>query len=92
MLVNKTIAAKLAGVSRRTLYVHIKEKGISVVEDQSDGLEKIDVSELERIYGLEKISTNRKALGQREPNSGSRGGGGLSSAESWARAVSFCCG
>ena len=62
MLVNKTEAAKLAGVSRRTLYVHIKEKGISVVLDDSDGLEKIDISELERVYGIEKISSNRKKL------------------------------
>ena len=62
MLVNKTEAAKLAGVSRRTLYVHIKEKGISVVQDDSDGLEKIDISELERVYGIEKISSNRKKL------------------------------
>ena len=61
MLVNKTIAAKLAGVSRRTLYVHIQEKGITVIPDDSDGIEKIDVSELERVYGLEKVAHNRKA-------------------------------
>lgn len=62
MLVNKTDAALLAGISRKTLYSHIREKGISVTKDNLDGLEKIDLSELERVYGLEKIAANRKKL------------------------------
>ena len=60
MLVNKTVAAKLADVSRRTLYVHIKEKPISVEVDPSDNLEKIQISELQRVYGYEKIMSNLK--------------------------------
>ena len=57
MLVTKTKAAELAGVSRRTFYNHIPEKRISVTKDK-DGNEKIDVSELERIYGLEVVRSN----------------------------------
>lgn len=61
MLVNKTKAAEIAGVSRRTFYNHIPEKGISVTMD-ADGSEKIDVSELERVYGYERVQTNLQAL------------------------------
>lgn len=59
MLVTKTKAAELAGVSRRTFYNHIPEKRISITKDK-DGNEKIDVSELERIYGLEVVRGNLK--------------------------------
>ena len=45
MLVTKTKAAELAGVSRRTFYNHIPEKRISVTKDK-DGNEKIDVSRI----------------------------------------------
>ena len=62
MQVNKTDAAKLAGVARRTFYEHIKSKGISVIRDEVDGLEKVDVSELERIYGFERVASNREKL------------------------------
>ena len=61
MLVTKKKAAKLAGVSRRTFYNHIPQKKISITKDD-DGAEKIDISELERIYGKETIARNRKEL------------------------------
>lgn len=57
MLVNKTKAAALAGVSRRTFYNHIKTKSISLTTD-AEGDEKVDISELKRIYGQEKILKN----------------------------------
>ncbi len=59
MLVNKTKAAELAGVSRRTFYNHITKKGISTTKDD-DGIEKVDLSELQRVYGQEKILSNLK--------------------------------
>ena len=61
MLYNKTIAAKLAGVSRKTFYNHIHEKNISITKDD-DGTDKIELSELERVYGLEKVAQNRKKI------------------------------
>ncbi len=61
MLINKSKAAELAGVSRRTFYNHIPKKKISVVVDD-DGVEKIELSELERVYGKERILQNRKKL------------------------------
>lgn len=61
MLVNKSKAAELAGVSRRTFYNHIPKKRISTVVDD-DGVEKIHISELERVYGKEKVLKNRKNL------------------------------
>ena len=60
MLVNKSKAAELAGVSRRTFYNHIPKKRISVIVE--DGVEKIDLSELERVYGKEKILKNLKKI------------------------------
>lgn len=45
MLVNKTEAAKLAGVSKTTIYSHIKQNKLST----QDG--KIDTAELEKVYG-----------------------------------------
>ncbi|MEM6360854.1 MAG: hypothetical protein AAF731_12240 [Bacteroidota bacterium] len=59
MLVTKTKAAELAGVSRRTFYNHIPEKRISITQDK-DGNEKVDISELERVYGLEVVRGNLK--------------------------------
>lgn len=59
MLLNKTDAAKVAGVSRRSFYNHIPKKSISVTQD-SDGEEKIDVSELKRVYGDERVALNLK--------------------------------
>jgi len=61
MLVTKTKAAELAGVSRRTFYNHIPQRKISMTVD-GEGDEKIDVSELERIYGKETIAKNLKKL------------------------------
>lgn len=45
MLHTKAEAARLAGISRATLYSHIKEGRITVAEG------KIDTSELLRVYG-----------------------------------------
>jgi hypothetical protein len=61
MLVNKSKAAELVGVSRRTFYNHITKKNISVTKDD-DGNEKIDISELKRVYGPEKILKNMQKL------------------------------
>ena len=66
LFLNKTEAAKLAGVARRTFYSHIESKGISVTLDELDGLEKVDLSELERVYGLEHIAANRQKLEDKE--------------------------
>ena len=60
MLFNKSVSAKLAGVARRTLYSHIEEKPISVIED-TDGIEKIDLAELKRVYGTETVLANLKS-------------------------------
>jgi len=59
MLLNKTDAAKVAGVSRRSFYNHIPKKSISLTQD-SDGEEKIDLSELKRVYGEERVALNLK--------------------------------
>jgi hypothetical protein len=61
MLVNKTKAAEIAGVSRRTFYNHIPQKRISVVPDD-DGVEKVDIAELERVYGRERVQRNLKSM------------------------------
>lgn len=50
--VNKKLAAKMVDVGRTTFYRHIEEKGISVDADN-----KIDVSELIRVYGNDKVKT-----------------------------------
>lgn len=67
MLVNKTKAAELAGVSRRTFYNHIKGKNISLTRDE-DGDEKIDIAELKRIYGNEKILKNLQKGEEKKEN------------------------
>lgn len=69
MLVNKSKAAELAGVSRRTFYNHITKKGISVTTD-TDGVEKIDLSELQRVYGQEKVLKNLKKAEDAQGNTG----------------------
>ena len=66
-------AAKMVGVQRSTLYRHIKEKGITI-EDENTNRPKIDVSELIRVYGnkvrtLEQIEQNKKAANQTQPDS-----------------------
>lgn len=43
-------AAKMVGITRSTLYTHIKDKGISVIDGDTKR-PKIDVSELIRVYG-----------------------------------------
>jgi hypothetical protein len=50
MLVSISDAAKMAGITRSTLYTHIEEKNISVV-DKDTKRPKIDTSELIRVYG-----------------------------------------
>ena len=51
MLVNKTEAAKLAGVSKTTIYAHIKQNKLST----QDG--KIDTAELKKVYGELTVRT-----------------------------------
>ena len=43
-------AAKMVNITRSTLYAHIEEKGITVI-DKGSKRPKIDVSELIRVYG-----------------------------------------
>lgn len=50
MQVSISEAAKMVGITRSTLYAHIGEKGISVI-DAKTKRPKIDVSELVRVYG-----------------------------------------
>ncbi len=50
MQVTKPQAAKMVGVKRSTFYKHIKDKSISITNDN-----KIDVSELQRVYGHENV-------------------------------------
>lgn len=50
MQVSLSQAAKMVGVTRQTLYRHIDEKNISLI-DKDTKRPKIDVSELVRIYG-----------------------------------------
>lgn len=69
MLVTKTRAAELAGVSRRTFYNHVPQKRISVVLDD-DGNEKVELSELERVYGKEVVARNLKELSNNEEEGG----------------------
>jgi AcrR family transcriptional regulator len=57
MIVKKIDAAKMVGVSKATFYNHIKSKSISI---QADG--KVDISELQRVYGHDNVKT----LEQRE--------------------------
>ncbi|MFN3828338.1 MAG: hypothetical protein ACK4NR_12030 [Micavibrio sp.] len=63
MQVSLSEAAKMVGITRSTLYVHIREKGISVI-DAKTKRPKIDVSELVRVYGdkvtpLDQITASR---------------------------------
>lgn len=50
MQVSLSEAAKMVGITRSTLYAHIREKSISVI-DAKTKRPKIDVSELVRVYG-----------------------------------------
>lgn len=50
MKVSISKAASMVGITRATLYRHIKKKDISVGKD-AEGNPKIDVSELIRVYG-----------------------------------------
>lgn len=59
MLLTKTRAADLAGVSRRTFYSHIPKKRISVTKGE-DGRDYVELSELERVYGKEVVANNLK--------------------------------
>lgn len=63
MQVSLSEAAKMVGITRSTLYVHIREKDISVI-DAKTKRPKIDVSELVRVYGdkvtpLDQITASR---------------------------------
>lgn len=50
MQVSMSDAAKMVGINRSTLYMHIKEKSITVIDSETKR-PKIDVSELIRVYG-----------------------------------------
>ena len=49
-IVSKSKAAKLAGVSRPTMYRYIKNGKVSVTKNK-DGSEGVDTSELMRVFG-----------------------------------------
>jgi len=58
---NMTEAANIAGVSRRTFYNHIESKPITTKRNDSD--EKVvDLSELKRVYGDEKVLKNLQKM------------------------------
>ena len=67
MLVKKIEAAKMIGVSKATLYNHIKSKNISI---SADG--RIDVSELQRVYGHEKVKTLEQRKQEKTEKNGSK--------------------
>lgn len=80
MFVNKSRAAELAGVSRRTFYNHIPTKRISVVKDE-DGTEKVNLAELERVYGKETVLRNLKRLEDANDNTGKGTGNSVKDAQ-----------
>jgi AcrR family transcriptional regulator len=80
MFVNKSRAAELAGVSRRTFYNHIPTKRISVIKDE-DGTEKVNLAELERVYGKETVLRNLKRLEDANDNTGNGTGNSVKDAQ-----------
>lgn len=80
MYVNKSRAAELAGVSRRTFYNHIPVKRISVIKDE-DGTEKVNLAELERVYGKETVLRNLKRLEDANDNTGNGTGNSVQAAQ-----------
>lgn len=66
MQVSISTAAKMVGVTRSTLYDHIKEKGISLI-DAGTKRPKIDVSELIRVYGPDNITPLEKLPDSAKP-------------------------
>lgn len=65
-------AAKMVGIQRSTLYRHIKERGITI-NDEDTNRPKIDVSELIRVYGnkvrtVEQLELGDKAANQTQPD------------------------
>ena len=68
-LLSKMAAAKAAGISRPTLYRHIKQGKVSVVKD-GDGNSCVDESELFRVYGkLEAIEEEDVTVSDSATNS-----------------------
>lgn len=72
MKVSISDAAKMVGITRSTLYEHIKEKNISVI-DADTKRPKIDVSELIRVYGdkvraLEEVRKDTKETISKDSN------------------------
>ena len=67
MQVSISKAAEMVGVTRATLYRHIDKKGIEVKKDQQNN-PKIDVAELERVYGIDlyEVNDNAHAAAPRE--------------------------
>lgn len=66
MQVSISTAAKMVGITRSTLYEHIKEKPISLI-DADTKRPKIDVSELIRVYGANNITPLEKLNGNAAP-------------------------
>ncbi len=71
MLVSISDAAKMADVSRDTFYRHIDEKRISII-DKNTKRPKVDVSELQRVYGeklkpLEEVTGKKKTANDSAP-------------------------
>ena len=60
MQVSISKAAEMVGVTRATLYRHIDKKGIRVLKDQNNN-PKIEVAELERVYGMNLHEVNDNA-------------------------------
>lgn len=66
MQVSISTAARMVGITRSTLYEHIKEKPISLI-DADTKRPKIDVSELIRVYGPDNVTPLEKLNGNAKP-------------------------
>ena len=56
---NLSQAAHVAGISRTTIYRHIRKGKISTEKDR-DGNPVIDTSEIERVYGMKHTNTPKE--------------------------------
>lgn len=59
MKVSMSQAAKMVGIQRSTFYRHIEEKGISLIKEEGSH-PRVDVSELIRVYGGDKVKMPQK--------------------------------
>ncbi len=77
-------ASRIVGITRKTLYKHIKKKPISVEKDENDN-PIIDASELVRVYGDQCRFDNEEV--NKETKKGKQGSTEVSSTEAIEAAV-----